>query len=213
MEVDINVQPTVVDVQTPDRSLNLHQNQTSEAQSESPPVEATVEGNITSSRDTSPKLSSDTKETGEGDAIIATRKTSLQTSAERVIAYEKMISQRDKEILILRTNANLLREKVTLLENSSQARKDNSSSMHMREVELEFMHQENDRVKQAATNENARLSTEVDTLRKEITVIREQIASKHEDMKAQLDCEKNRNIALSGKLADSMLVSERTMLA
>ena len=91
MEVDVNNQPTIVDVQSPDRSLNLQQNQTSEAQSESPPVEATVEGNITSSRDTSPKLSSDTKETGEGDAIIATRKTSLQASAERVIAYEKMI--------------------------------------------------------------------------------------------------------------------------
>ena len=28
MEVDVNNQPTVVDVQTPDRSLNLHQNQT-----------------------------------------------------------------------------------------------------------------------------------------------------------------------------------------
>ena len=213
MEVDVNNQPTIVDVQTPDRSLNLHQNQTSEAQSESPPVETTVEGNITSSRDTSPKLSSDTKETGEGDAIIATRKTSLQTSAERVIAYEKMISQRDKEILILRTNANLLREKVTLLENSSQARTDNTNSMHMREVELEFMHQENDRVRQGAINENARLSTEVDTLKKDITVLQERMASERGDMETQLVCEKSRNIALSEKLADAALVSERTMLA
>ena len=213
MEVDVNNQPTIVDVQTPDRSLNLHQNQTSEAQSESPPVEATVEGNITSSRDTSPKLSSDTKETGEGDAIIATRKTSLQTSAERVIAYEKMISQRDKEILILRTNANLLREKVTLLENSSQARTDNTNSMHMREVELEFMHQENDRVRQGAIKENARLSTEVDTLKKDITVLQERMASERGDMEAQLVSEKSRNIALSEKLADAALVSERTMLA
>ena len=114
---------------------------------------------------------------------------------KRAIAYEKMISLRDKEILALRNNAKLLAEKVSLLESSSLARKDNMDSIQRQGVELEFMHQENDRVRMEATIENARLCAEIDTL------------------KAQLVCESDKNITLSEKLADATLVSERTMLA
>ena len=130
---------------------------------------------------------------------------SLQTSVERAMAYEKMISLRDKEILALRENANLLEEKVALLENSLEARKDNTES-HMRDVELEFMHKENDRITKEATNENTRLSAEIATLKE--TQVR--MESERKDMKTELSREKDRNVALSDELANAKLTTGET---
>ena len=149
----------------------------------------------------------------ESDSVKPPRgKKSLQRSAERVIAYEKMIALRDKEILALRNNAKLLEEKVALLENSSLKQID-TESIQMREVELEFMHQENDRVRQEATVENERLSTELETLKKEIAASQERMEREQKETEAELAREKDRNNTLSEKLADATLVSERTMLA
>ena len=51
------------------------------------------------------------------------------------------VSFQEKEILALRTNGSLLQEKIKLLENAS---KKNKGQLRMKEVELDFMHKEND---------------------------------------------------------------------
>ena len=51
----------------------------------------------------------------------------------------------------------------------------------MREVELEFMHQENDRIKKEATNEYTRLS-EIDTLKE----TQERMEKEREELDAEL---------------------------
>ena len=79
MEVDVDVQPIVMDVQTPEISHNLHEKQISEAQSESPAVEtAAVADDKPNSRDTSPKPSSETQEAGEDGAILTPRRRNLR---------------------------------------------------------------------------------------------------------------------------------------
>ena len=75
------------------------------------------------------------------------------------------------------------------------------------------MHQENDRVRQAAAVENERLSTELETLKKEIAASQERMDREQKEIEAELAREKDRNNTLSEKLADATLVSERTMLA
>ena len=52
----------------------------------------------------------------------------------------------------------------------------------MREVELEFMHQENDRIKKEATNEYTRLSGEIDTLKE----TQERMEKEREELDAEL---------------------------
>ena len=134
-----------------------------------------------------------------------TERNTSQLYAGKVIAYEKMISLRNKEIRALRCNASLLQEKISLME---KAGKNNSDSCSMREVELDFMHKENDQIRQKAA-----LSAGLDTLKNENAVIREQMATECKDLEMRLVCEKGKNTSLSNKLKDATLVSERTMLA
>ena len=133
------------------------------------------------------------------------------SSSETIGRVDNMVTTlREKEILALRTNASLLQEKVVLLENAS---KKNEDQLHMNKVELDFMHKENDRIKSEAKNESARLLSEIEMLKKEVTSINEQQVSEVEDLKTKLACEKGKNMALSEKLQDCALISERTMLA
>ena len=133
-----------------------------------------------------------------------------EISADRAMTFEKVISLRDKEIMALRNNASLLEEKVALLETAS---KTNDDKVRMKEVELEFMHKENDRIRLENERETTLLSSKIEMLKNENTFIKDQKISEIQDMKTKLACETGKTIALSEKLGDAALLSERTMLA
>ena len=118
------------------------------------------------------------------------RRTGHTATTNQVLAYEKIISTRDNEISSLRDVVTELQEKLVIANEATLHRteylKDDTACM--RQTELDFMHDENERMK-----------VEADKLRQEL--------------ETQLVCEKGKNLTLSQKLDDAALLSERTMLA
>ena len=118
------------------------------------------------------------------------RRTGHTATTHQVLAYEKIISSRDNEISSLRDVVTELQEKLVIANEATLHRtecpKDDTTCM--RQTELDFMH-----------DENARMKVEADKLRQEL--------------ETQLVCEKGKNLTLSQKLDDAALLSERTMLA
>ena len=136
-----------------------------------------------------------------------------KTPLKQVIAYEKLISQRDIEILTLRRGITELQEKLSVKERENQCATECCKESARWKTELEYMHDENDRIRAEMTKEKENLRSELEILKNKSDENQEQMASKHQELETQLVCEKGKNLTISQKLDDAVLLSERTLMA
>ena len=145
---------------------------------------------------------------------------SKKTPIKQVIAYEKLISPRDNEILTLHKAITELREKLMVKGGENQCAAGCSKELEMKEAELEFMHNENDRIRSEMAKENkmlknmnSQICSEYDALVKENSDDQQRITAEHKPIETQLECERGKNLVLSEKLHDMVQLADRTMVA
>ena len=143
-----------------------------------------------------------------------------KTPIKQVIVYEKLISQRDNEILTLQKAITELREKLLVKEGENQCAAGCSKELEMKKAELEFMHNENDRIRSEMAEENKMLKNmnsqiclEHDASVKENFEDQQRITGERKQIETQLVCEKGKNLVLSEKLHNAVQLADRTMVA